>query len=320
MSRNSKRKRDAKKRKRGRPASTKGRALRRRFKLAKMWQLETFADGQRMILLRLQDSQSHRFYDVNDRPVPHAKAEQFEGDLWTAQPSTWKGVRDWFRTDTHEGMGASEMPEERYEAWRNTYAANKPFVKLPADDVPPADVAYLVAEGPSLERNRRELVRIDRGVRIAINRTLKHLPPETFEYFFALDFMVDLEDTPEPPYNGPYPETVAIFDPCVSPSLLKHGWKETRWFLPNYDGHHEVYDQVIGDNPQLPRYDMGLSAVYQAVSWIVLGLFGIKPSNDREAVRAQGRGKTLVLVGQDCCYTWGRQRAGKWLMFKDAAR
>jgi len=317
MSRTSKRKRDARKRKRARSAPAKSRAVRGRYKLDRPWRLQVFPDGQRMILLRVEDAAMHSFYDDNDRRIPRADVAAHQGTVWIEAPPKWRGVRDWFVHEGHEGMGVSSLSETRYEAWRNTYAANKPFVNLPADDVPSADVAYLVAEGPSLERNKQELLRVKRGATVAINRTMKHLPPDTFDYFFAIDFLVDLNVPPVPPYNGPYPKTVALLDPCVNPTLLKYGWKEMRWFVPNYDMGHEVYDGIIEDNPQLPRYDMGLSASFQAIAWIGLSLFGIEPSNDIETVRAQAKGKTLVLVGQDCCFTWGRQRAGKWLTYKD---
>jgi len=312
MSRTSKQRRDRKKKRRGSKAKTAKRP-RRLFKVLPPWALQE-EDGGRMVLLKLNDKTCGLLFDKSGRPVgPDAPLEKLagEGNLWSDAPPNYLGVRDWFSEAHATNVGLSEMDQWRYDLWTEAYESNRDYVKLSADAVEREDVCYIVAEGPSVFQNGFHLADITRGVTLAVNRVPKLFNLD-FDYWLAIDFKFDFADN-----TGPYPNTTALLDVVANPALREIGWKEVRWFVPDYDisvYSHPVYDRVRAAHPWLPRYDVGLNCTFQAMAWACLSLLGSPRGVDRDKIIAANKGKTIVLVGFDHCFTYMQARAGEWLM------
>ena len=309
MSRTSKKRRDLKKRRRG-PRAIKHPEPARLFKIFAPWELHTYDDGQRMMLLKLNTQKCGALFDKKGVPIgPNDDRSDMAmaGNLFSDKPPEYRGVRDWFGIGDHRGLGLSGMEEFRYEAWLKAYDANKDYIKLSAADVPHERVCYIAAEGPSITQNGFHLADVRRGVTLAVNRVPKLFNMD-FDYWLAIDFKFDFSDN-----TGPYPNTVALLDTCSNPALRQIGWKEVRWFCPDYDAGHPVYDRVLEENPWIARYDAGLNCTFQAFGWACRSLLGCRSDIPRERMRAENKGKTIVLVGFDHCFTFGQNRAGAWL-------
>lgn len=317
MSRTSKKRRDQKKRRR-RPKGPKPTKSVPLFEVLPSWYIKEDEHGQRMLLLQLNPEKSGRLFDKTGRPLgPNDSMQSMatEGNLFCENPPQYLGVRDWFSEPMATEVGLSPMQQGRYDAWMKSYEANRDYVQ-PADAVAHEDVCYIVAEGPSVVQNGHHLADVTRGATLAVNRVPKFFNMD-FDYWLAIDFTFDFADN-----TGPYPNTTAIMDVCANPVLRDVGWKELRWFCPDYDmtrSPHAVYDTVRENHPWLTRLDVGLNCTFQALAWACFELLKSPRGIAREKIVEANKGKTIVLVGFDHCYTFMQKRVGEWMRPGDAS-
>jgi len=257
-------------------------------------------DGQ-FIVTRV-DLAHGQVFDNKGRKLAWHEIDAYEGDLYTDQKCapSYMGVRNWFgieREDTQYGV--SQMDDTRHNKWRANYDANLPLIERGAGDVEPADVVYLVASGPGLERNAQELTRITNGVKVAVNWTMdwasaNGLGDDIFDYYVCIDYFIDPRSAVE------HPNTIGVFDVVVNPKVPQRVFKDRRWFCSAAQTGNPVGKLAKERDPFLPDYDSGLNVLFSAMQWVTMGL----------------KAKTVVFVGADCALTWNRYHCGEWADYK----
>lgn len=245
-----------------------------------------------------------RVYDENGDILTGVDLLRYTGRLYTDQedPAQYKGVRNWFRGPRDKqryGLATGKAQELRIKRWLDNYEENRSLITRPATDVEPSDVVYLVGSGPSLERNAPELLRVTRGVKVAANWTLSWFADmgmglDVFDYFTCIDYHIKAQDSRD------YPNTTAVMDVVVNPSVPRVNFKDRIWFTSDAQAGNPAAQKAQEENDGLPEYDAGLNVTFSALQWIVMAL----------------KAKTIVLVGTDCALTWGRYHCGTWGEYK----
>ena len=192
----------------------------------------------------------------------------------------YRVVRDFTRPLDPGACRSTALDPERLRRAQINYAVNKPRIRLSADGIPPSDVAYLVASGPSLRKNWKHLLDIRRGVVVGVNQTPMIVPTARMDYFFCVDGTLDGSH-----WRHGMRETVGIFDAAATTAVRLGHWRESRWFVPAMRS--DLYDRVRADFPHLAMLEHGLNVTFTALSWIVRVL----------------KARTIVLVGMDSAFT-----------------
>ena len=204
----------------------------------------------------------------------------------------YRVVRDLTRPLDPGACRSTGLTPERLKRADFNYAVNHPLIKLSAGDVPPSDVVYLVASGPSLRKNWKRLLDVRRGVVVGVNQTPMILPTARMDYFFCVDGLLDGSH-----WKRPMTSTVGIFDVAATHAVQFGRWKEMRWFVPAM--RNRLYDAAREDFPHLALVEHGLNVTFSALSWIVRVL----------------QAKTIVLVGMDFAFSDGMRHFFEPLAF-----
>jgi hypothetical protein len=243
-----------------------------------------------------------RVFDEKGRKLDGLEALRYPGILYTDSPSPpfYDGVRNWLAGPRSAVYTLNKPDKGRAERWEANYAANAAMIRRMADDVPPSDVVYLVASGPSLERNGPALLDIRRGVKVAVNWTLNWsaqtgYPVSLFDYFMCVDFALKPEGWAD------FPDVTGVFDVLINPPVAEKAWKDRLWFCSAAQGENPTALKARVEHPTLPEYDTGLNVTYCALQWACLAL----------------KARTVVVVGADCALTWGRYHCGSWAKYDD---
>ncbi len=236
------------------------------------WQVVRDAQGGRFIVLRVEGK------DPSGR--------------WE-----YRVVRDFTRPLDPGACRSSGLSPERLKRADFNFAMNHALIELSAGDVPPSDVVYLVASGPSLRKNWRQLLDVRRGVVVGVNQVPMILPTKRLDYFFCVDGLLDGSH-----WKRPMKDTVGIFDVAATHAVRFGRWKEMRWFVPAMRS--RLYDAAREEFPRLAMIEHGLNVTFSALSWIVRAL----------------KAKTIVLVGMDFAFTDGMRHFFEPLTFDRQAR
>ena len=212
-------------------------------------------------------------------------------------------VRDLTREATPENtrsmQAGGNVLLHKAPVWLDHWKRNKERVKegkWKREDVLPeqADVVYIFGTSPSLEKNKHLIPEIRNGVTIGVNGATALVDPKHIDYYMTLES--EKKDrirwwwqTPEGK-DRDLSHCIGVFPALVDPRIVKHNWREIRWFM--HSGDNEIFNLIRSELPGMLLLDSGFSVSYTALGYAAL----MKP-------------KAIVLLGHDCCFPGGKIHA-----------
>jgi len=164
--------------------------------------------------------------------------------------------------------------------WRNM-EANLSDMQLTLDNLPQVDTVYCVGSGPSLMRNWRDLLKVDKrnSAIIGCNELLQYLPAGLVDYYCVLDAASPTGWHAGLDVSG----TTAIFAPIVPPHFKHAGWRKALWYRIGLDGKLSSYvsNRKGHLTPLIPYFGVGPTQLQ--IAWLM-------------------RPKRVVLVGHTYAY------------------
>lgn len=124
---------------------------------------------------------------------------------------------------------------------------------------------YLVAAGPSLERNVGELAKVKKGLVIAINGALPVMQPHRLpDVFWSLDYKCREHWFRDVPVD----RIDAVLTYGTNPIATQQRWRRRYWC--NLASPEPVARQIYADHPEILHLSIGLSSTYSCLHWAYL--------------------------------------------------